>query len=188
MRLTLTIFSIFISLITFAQTPITGTTSTCVGLYTRLANATSGGTWSSSTTAVATITKFGDVLGVSVGTATITYTTTGTPATTTVTINPSIGTISGFGSLCPGTTLTLSNTVTGGIWSSSNSTVATIGSTSGILNTITGGTTNVTYSLNGCSNVQSVVVNYSPGIIGCNNAGVGDTFYFNTGGGYMPQC
>src|SRR5436305_965996 len=82
-------------------TPITGTASTCQGATTSLANATSGGTWSSGNTAVATVSSSGVVTGVSAGTATISYMAGGTSVTATVTINPlpSAGSIAGSGSI-----------------------------------------------------------------------------------------
>lgn len=52
---------------------ITGPAIVHIGLSITLANATSGGTWSSSNTGVATITTSGVVTGVSSGTTTITY-------------------------------------------------------------------------------------------------------------------
>jgi len=72
-------------------TPITGTTSVCIGATTTLSNANTG-TWSSSNTAVATINASGVVTGVAAGTATITFTNGSTgcagSSTTTVTVNP----------------------------------------------------------------------------------------------------
>jgi hypothetical protein len=52
---------------------ITGATNVCSGLTTQLASATTGGTWSSSNTAVATVSATGGVTGVAAGSATITY-------------------------------------------------------------------------------------------------------------------
>ncbi len=55
-------------------TPITGLTSVCTGSTISLANATTGGTWSSSNNSIATINQSGLVTGLSSGNATITYT------------------------------------------------------------------------------------------------------------------
>ena len=57
-------------------TAITGTTSVDTGATTNLASSSTGGVWSSSDMAVATVNPNGVVTGVSVGTATITYTIT----------------------------------------------------------------------------------------------------------------
>jgi len=67
---------------------ITGTVIVCAGSTTTLADATAGGTWSSASTGVATISALGVVTGVSGGTSVISYTLgTGCFATTTVTVN-----------------------------------------------------------------------------------------------------
>ena len=57
-------------------TPIAGNNSVCVGSSTTLSNATAGGVWSSSNTAVATISNTGVVTTVSAGTTVISYTVT----------------------------------------------------------------------------------------------------------------
>ncbi len=73
----------------FALTPIMGFGTICAGDNTVLSNATSGGTWSSSNTAVATIGSLtGIVGGVSAGIDTITYTVGVNSVTFVMTINP----------------------------------------------------------------------------------------------------
>ena len=72
---------------------ITGTTTTIVAGTTTLSNSTSGGTWSSSNTTIATINSSGVVTGVTAGTSTITYSVTNasgclSSVTTLITINP----------------------------------------------------------------------------------------------------
>lgn len=149
-------------------TPITGTTSICMGATSTLANATTPGTWSSSNTAVATIDASGVVTTVSPGTSTISYTLPpppggGTPcsATTIFTVNPT-PVISGPYSVCNGGTLTMSATPTGGTWVSGNTTVATITSSGGALTGSTIGTTVITYtSPAGCIGYATVNV-FSP--------------------------
>ncbi len=69
--------------------PITGITSIATGTSSTLANTISGGTWSSSVPAVATVNSSGIVTGVSAGTSVISYTTEcGAIPTVTVTIAP----------------------------------------------------------------------------------------------------
>ncbi len=68
--------------------PITGTTAFCVKSASTLSDATAGGTWSSSTTTIATVGSTGIVSGVAAGTATISYTHAGCMVATTVTVNP----------------------------------------------------------------------------------------------------
>jgi gliding motility-associated-like protein len=92
---------------------LSGTQSICVGSTTTFSSTVSGGAWTSSNTAVATVNSSGVVTGVAAGTATITYTVTGTggcsnaTATRTVTINalPSAPTVSSPQLICPGNTV-----------------------------------------------------------------------------------
>jgi Secretion system C-terminal sorting domain/SdrD B-like domain len=85
--------------------PISGTPTVCVGATTTL-SCPGGGTWSSSTPAVATVgTSSGIVTAVSSGTTTITYTLgTGCTSSIVVTANPLPGvyTVTGGGTMCAG--------------------------------------------------------------------------------------
>ena len=98
---------------------ITGTPFMCQGSTTTLNDVTAGGAWSSSNTAIATVTAAGGVVtGVSTGTATITYGTPGCVATITVTVNPTpdiAGTAPFNPTTCNGTdgTITLSGLTPG---------------------------------------------------------------------------
>jgi hypothetical protein len=90
-------------------------------------------------------------------TATLTNTTGGgcyTTASTTVSVNtlPSAGTISGINSVFAGYTTALSETVSGGTWSSSNTGVATVDG-SGVVTGVVGGNATITYTVGtGCTN------------------------------------
>ncbi len=144
---------------------ITGTTTLCVGTTTILSDATPGGVWSSGTTTIATILPAGTtVTGAGPGTAVITYSVTATGCTTTrnVTVNAPPSAISGVPTVCTGFTTNLSNTVTGGAWSSGTPTVGTVtnaGRVSGVL----GGTTVITYSITTCPTATiTVTVNTTP--------------------------
>jgi trimeric autotransporter adhesin len=162
---------------------ITGTSSVCAGSTSTLTSATTGGTWSSSNTGVATVNSSGVVSGVSAGTATISYTATGSLGTGTttriVTVNPlpSAGTITGTATVTAGSTTTLSNATTGGAWSSSAAGIATVGST-GVVTGVAAGTATISYTVtNGCgSAVATQVVTVSAG-----STTVGSTF----GGGVI---
>ncbi len=78
----------FLPFISYAVVgPITGTPVVCQFATTALSDTTAGGTWSSSTTSVATVSS-GIVSGVSAGTSTITYTAGLSYVTITVTVNP----------------------------------------------------------------------------------------------------
>eukprot|EP01035_Chromulina_nebulosa_P021303 gene21303-27600_t len=142
------------------ETGITGTLTVCVESTTTLSNATSGGSWSSSNTARATVNTEGVVTGVSAGTTVISYTLSGTSVTSIVTVNalPVAGTLSGAATICLGSTGTVSKTGTGGEWSSSLTEVATIGTT-GIVSALTPGTTTISYTVtNGCGTVAATRV------------------------------
>jgi parallel beta-helix repeat protein len=132
---------------------ITGTASVCVGTTTALTDATTGGIWSSSSTAIATVSATGVVYGVAAGTVTISYTTT-----CTVTRVVTVGTlpITGTTTVCSGATITLSDATTGGVWSSSNSGVATISAT-GVVYGTTAGTTNISYTFGSCTPVGMAI-------------------------------
>jgi hypothetical protein len=58
--------------------------------------------------------------------------------------NPDEGAISGADSVCPGMSITLTNTATGGTWSSSNTALATV-SGSGVVTGVAAGTVTISY-------------------------------------------
>jgi hypothetical protein len=86
-RYTLFIVALFTALSSYAVAPITGPTTVCAGDTIILSDATTGGTWSSSATATATVGTSGFVIGVAAGVATISYTSGGSTATISVTVN-----------------------------------------------------------------------------------------------------
>lgn len=150
---------------------ISGTAVVCETATTTLAGSVSGGVWTSSNSAVATVGVDGDVTGVAAGTAVITYTVSNTCgsayATQMVTVNPlpSAGAISGTAVVCEAATTTLTSTVDGGVWSSSNGSVATVG-TNGVVNGVAAGNATISYSYtNSCGTAyttQVVTVNTVP--------------------------
>ena len=99
---------------------ITGTTTVCTGNYTSLSDGTSGGTWSSGSTGVATVNSAGSVGGASAGTANISYSVTNGFGCTTVQQTPvtvfttTVATLTASGptTFCTGSSVTLT-TVTG---------------------------------------------------------------------------
>jgi uncharacterized protein YjdB len=147
-------------------TAILGAPVACVGTTTTLSDATTGGAWSSSNAAVGTIDPVTGVLtGIALGTTTITYTVpaTGCYATITATVKAFPNPISGNLNVCVGLTTALSDTLTGGTWSSSVPTVGTIGSASGIATGISAGTSIITYSIAANCEVTAVLtVNPNP--------------------------
>jgi uncharacterized protein YjdB len=145
------------TIITVNPTPtsIMGSTTACEGASITLATTSTGGAWTSSNVAVATVgASSGVVLGISGGTATISYSyTTGCKTTRQITINPlpSSGIIAGASIVCVGTTITLTNTVTDGTWSSSDIAKATVDPSTGVVAGISLGTVTISYtSTNSC--------------------------------------
>ena len=146
---------------------LSGNQSICVGATSTFSSTVSGGTWTSSNAAIATINSTSGLInGITAGTATMTYTVTGTGGcsnatatrTVTVTAAPSAGTISGTTAICSAGTSTLSSTVSGGTWTSSSTSVATVNSSTGVVTGVVAGTSTITYTVagtGGCSNATA---------------------------------
>ena len=153
---------------------ITGAPALCVGQVTTMSDATTGGTWQSSNTAVATIVSAtGFTQAVGQGTTTITYTLpAGCTSTMVLTVNPLPAPITGNATVCGGVSDTLYDTTPGGVWSSSNTGVAIIGSGTGIAVGIVGGTATISYVLpaTGCGISMVLTVNTSPIAISGNHS------------------
>ena len=100
---------------------ITGTGTLCAGATTNLSDAAAGGSWSA--TGHASVDGSGNVMGVTAGTATISYTVTNScntaNATTILTVNPlaDAGTITGTAIVCAGSIIHLTDAAAGGVWS-----------------------------------------------------------------------
>ena len=158
--------------------PITGATSVCTGNIITLADASTGGTWSSSAPTVASVSG-NLVSGNAVGIDTIKYTVTGfcgsAIAAYTITVNttPNAGTITGQDSICIGATASLSDAVPGGAWGIINS-YATINAT-GVVTGVASGLDTATYTVtNVCGSqtkIKTVFVKPAPyvSIISGNN-------------------
>ncbi len=146
---------------------ITGPNTLCSGLTISLTDATTGGVWSSSNTAVATVSNTGVVYGISGGTTVVDYTlSTGCGANKTVTVYPSPSAITGVSIICIGSATVLSNSVAGGVWTSTNTSVATIDPSSGTVAGFSAGASVVSYSISGfCSVGVPITVSPSPGSI-----------------------
>jgi hypothetical protein len=159
------------SVVTVSPLPsaISGAASICMNTSITLSDATSGGTWSSSNSAIASVgTGTGIVTGNTAGAATITYMlASGCYSIVTINIMPAPVAISGASSVCIGATAVLSDATLGGMsWTSSNTAIATVGSGSGVATGISAGTTNITYTLtSGCFITKTLTVNTAPGTI-----------------------
>ena len=148
---------------------ITGPASVCAGDTIIISDSVTGGTWTSSNLSVATVIGASgpmscSIVGLSVGTSVISYVSAAlcgtSTATRTITVNPVPSTFYGPSTVCAGSGYTLTNSLTGGVWTSSNPTIAAVGSGSGIVSAVTPGTTSIYYTLpTGCSAFMTAVVN-----------------------------
>lgn len=142
----------------------------CHGLTVTLSSADAGGTWVSDNTTNVTIdATSGVATGHVVGTSTITYTLpTGCITTAVLTVNPlpvAIG--SATMQVCPGNSITLTNTDAGGTWSSNDDAIAAVNATTGVVTGVSANTTTITYTLpTGCISTATITVNPLPQAIG----------------------
>lgn len=161
---------------------ISGPTSICIGNITNIIPA-SGGTWSSSNPTVASISNLGLVTGLAEGTATFTFTQTGSgcisdpSGTITVTPRPIVS-ITGDNNLCEGDTSSLSPT-SGGTWTSTNTAIATV-TNSGIITAVSNGTVRFRFTnTQGCQSELTapitVVAKPSINITGAGSVCIGGT-------------
>ncbi len=140
---------------------ITGPLSLCPGSTTSFSDAVPGGTWSSSSPAIMTVSALtGLVTVLDTVSAYISYTLpTGCSAVSEVTVNRLPSIITGRNTFIPSETVVLSDITLGGTWVSSNPAVATITNTDGILTGVTPGTAIITYVIStGCFVTFSVTV------------------------------
>ncbi len=143
---------------------ITGIHNICIDATTTLSDSTLLGTWSSSNTSVATagtLGTTGTITGVAQGSATITYSVTNVCGTSNqvfiINTQRTASILLGLDTVCVGNTNTLTDSATGGIWTSSNVAVATVG-TSGIYRGVSQGTAIITYSVsNSCGSSSATM-------------------------------
>jgi uncharacterized protein YjdB len=148
-RITYTVAGSCYATVTFTvgATPaaITGNLSLCNGSTTALSSATTGGTWSSDNTSVATVDAgTGVVTGTGTGTATITYTNGVCARTAFVTVNAGTTANAGDAVVCVGQASDLNNATSGGTWSSSNASIASVNITTGLVSGVAAGTASIT--------------------------------------------
>ncbi len=146
-----------------ALSSITGPTNICQGSNITLSSSHTGGTWTSSNSAIATVgITTGIVSGISSGIGIITYSLFSTCyVTRNVTVNtlPNITPINV--NLCVGAQITLISLPIGGAWYSSDTLISTIDT--GLLIGISSGINYITYSLpTGCWTLDSIHINPLP--------------------------
>ncbi len=117
-----------------------------------LTNPTPGGTWSTADASIANIVGADTVRGVDTGVTTITYAVTnacGTSAST-ITMNvgplPDAGTISGADTVCVGASITLTASMSGGVWTNKHDTLSSV-SSSGVVTGIESGRDTIYYTV-----------------------------------------
>ena len=167
---------------------LTGTNTLCEGAVSAFASSTTGGAWSSSDETVATVSPASPavVSAVTAGMATITYTgINGCAATRSVTVNTVPSPMATPSPLCVGETVTLSNPVPGGVWSSTLSYKATV-SPDGAVTALSAGSTTIKYSIGSCVASVPFTISTTPSAISGNVTiceGVATTFTNSTPGG-----
>ena len=169
-------FATATELINTLPSAIAGPSNVCIGVSATLTNTVAGGTWVSSNANATIGSTTGEVNGLTTGTTNVTYTlSTGCSATKTISVNVMPLGISGPGTVCVGSAISLSDPSAGGNWSASAGLL--IGSASGIATGVTSGPATVSYTLNsGCFVATTVTVNAVPaGITGGSNVCVGNT-------------
>ncbi len=148
----------------FAQTPapITGSALVCMGTPTPLADATPGGTWSSSNTAIATVGTSGLVLGVSLGPVIITYSVGTSYVTKLMTVKNLPSITSGPVSGCVGSEYQMAGIPSGGSWGTGNPAIA-IANFVGVVTGVSAGVTTISYTeAGGCMQTVPITVNPVP--------------------------
>ncbi len=162
---------------------ISGVSSLCVGVTDTLRDTVLTGIWSRSNSRV--ILSAGIITGLSSGIDTISYTVSNScgnvAAVHIITVNPlpQSGTLTGMSSLCAGTTITLTDTTSGGVWTCSSIKADVV---AGLVSGISAGTDTVSYTVtNSCgssSAIHIITINPAPNagmIIGTISICPGDT-------------
>jgi hypothetical protein len=157
-------FDVTVNCVNPVVTPINGVSEICADNYDQiLTNTTEGGTWSSSNQSVIFVGSNGELYPQGAGTTTISYTVTNefgctTTVTKEITVNalPELEPIEGPANhaVCQRSTITLTNSTAGGVWSSSNETIATVNASTGVVTGVGDGLVYIRYTLtnaSGCS-------------------------------------
>ena len=160
---------------------ILGTMSACINTTSQLTGSgvpASSLPWTSSNTAIATVSNTGLVTAKAIGSVTITYKNSSNCAvTSTFTVN-ALPTLTGTFSVCTNSTSQLTGSGTSASsspWASSNPTIATVNST-GLVNALTAGTTTISYTnSDGCTINITFTVNNLPTISGPSKGCIGTT-------------
>ena len=138
----------------------------CVGTYTYFSNTNTTGVWYSSNKSIATVESNGEVDGIGVGIATITYKVVGAngcsdsaKADISVAAPPATAPTVGPSKMCVGSSVTVSNAVAGGVWSIAPASGGTIDA-NGVVTAISSSYLNIYYKQYGASGCSNTVYFY----------------------------
>jgi trimeric autotransporter adhesin len=181
-----------ITVVTISPTPapLAGPSVVCLGHPTTLTDSITGGTWTSSNNTHATVSSSGAVTGIVSSTVYITYSLPfGCLATKLLTVTTTPAAISGSAAVCMFASITLTDAVSGGTWSTVNDSLATV-SPAGVVTGHQSGIDTIVYSHFGCTVSKPVTVNLAPqpiasGLSACNGSTstITDTPYSGTWSG-----
>jgi len=147
---------------------INGAANMCSNTNAFFTSNTAGGVWGTSAIGVAAVSTTGMVTAIGKGTAMITYTVNNGCGTATAqstvlvtdcSVPPVAGPINGPSTVATGSTITLSDAVTGGTWTASPATIATIDPNTGVLTGITAGNVTIIYTVSNPNGSNSVSAN-----------------------------
>jgi len=148
--------------------PISGPSSVCAGNSITLTN-TAPGTWTTANTTIATVSSSGVVTGVAAGVAVVTFTGSsscgGGTATYNVTVITGVSPTIVPATMCAGTTIVLSNSTPGGIWSSGSTSAATIDPATRVVTALGAGQAAIRYSVGSCFHSATLTVLASPSAV-----------------------
>ncbi|NDC41709.1 MAG: T9SS C-terminal target domain-containing protein [Chitinophagia bacterium] len=171
---------------------VSGRTTMCVGDTTSLSASVTGGVWTSSISSVALVSATGLVTAIGTGSVNIIYSVTNVCGTAssaqTITVNSAgtAGTIGGPSSLCRGSVVVLSSTVSGGTWRSADTRIAVVsptGAVSGVaagIVTISYTVTNICGSTTATYDVQVDVAVTNADLRGNDTVCLGDTVVYSS--------
>jgi len=156
---------------------LSGADSVCQSDTATFHSTIAGGRWYSGNMAVATVdTVSGLITGVAGGSVSISYVVSNTcgfdTATRSVTVDPlpTVSSITGPSIMCISSSATLTDSVSGGTWSTSDMSKATIDATTGVVTAIASGTPTLSYTkTNSCGTTYSTL---TINIVGVPTAGI----------------
>lgn len=157
---------LFIAILFIAIESYSQATSICEGNIQTLVNPNPGGYWTSLDLAIATVDIDGVVTGISPGSCDVQYTDLSSVVTTFPIIVDEmilVSPISGPQNVCLNSSIILSNTIAGGIWSSSNPLIIDV-TVDGVVTGLAEGTATISYTFNNgsCQSIETIDITVLP--------------------------